>query len=67
MFIILLVAYSCITSMFYAAFTPTSNQVMILFDMIVEGFFWVDLALNFLQSFKHPETYEMVTDLKQIA
>ena len=35
--------------------------------MIVEGFFWVDLALNFVQSFKHPETYEMVTDLKQIA
>lgn len=60
----MLVGYSCVTSMLYAAFTPSSNQVQILFDIVVEAFFWVDLALNFLQSFKHPETYEMIKDLK---
>lgn len=66
-FILLLVGYSCVTSMLYAAFTPTDNEIQIVFDLVVEGFFWTDLILNFLQSYKHPETYETITDLKQIA
>ena len=53
--------------MFYAAFTPTNNEYIQIFDMIVEAFFWMDLALNFLQSYKHPETYETVMELKSIA
>lgn len=65
--ILLLVGYSCVTSMFYAAFTTTNNFVLNTMDQIVEGFFWLDLILNFLQSYKHPETYEIVKDLKSIA
>lgn len=34
---------------------------------MVEFFFWLDLVLNFIQSFKHPEHLEVVTDLKEIA
>ena len=67
MMILLLVGYSCITSMYYAAFSTTDDPIIILIDQIVEFFFWLDLALNFLQSYKHPETYEIIKDLKTIA
>lgn len=65
--ILLLVGYSCVTSMFYASFSTTDDFVINIIDNIVEGFFWLDLVLNFLQSYKHPETYEIVKDLKKIA
>lgn len=67
MFVLILVGYSCITSMYYAAFSTTDDPVIIIIDQIVELFFWLDLALNFLQSYKHPETFEIVKDLKSIA
>ena len=63
-FVLFLVGYSCVTSMFYAAFTPSNSHFVKIFDYVVEFFFWVDLAMNFLQSFKHPETYETITDFK---
>ena len=66
-FILLLVGYSCVTSMLYAAFTPTNNEIQKNFDLVVEVFFWTDLCLNFVQSYKHPETYETITDIKLIA
>ena len=47
-FILLLVGYSCVTSMFYAAFTPTDNNLLIIFDLVVEAFFWSDLLMNFI-------------------
>ena len=36
-------------------------------DKSIEYFFWLDLFLNFIQSFLHPETHETVIDLKEIA
>lgn len=65
--ILLLVGYSCVMSMFYAAFSTIDDHIIIIIDQVVEGFFWMDFVLNFLQSYKHPETYEIVKDLKSIA
>ena len=48
MLILILVGYSCITSMYYAAFSTTDDPIIIIIDQIVEFFFWLDLALNFL-------------------
>lgn len=53
--------------MLYVAFTTSNNKYLDLFETFVEAMFWVDLFLNFIQSFKHPETLEIVTDLKGIA
>jgi hypothetical protein len=66
-FILLLVGYSCITSMLYVAFTTSNDKYLEIFESFVETMFWFDLFLNFIQSFKHPETLEIVTDLKGIA
>lgn len=37
------------------------------FDTFVEGLFVLDLFLNFIHAIKHPETYEDIKDLKEIA
>jgi len=67
MFILVLVGYSCTTSMLYAAFSQTDNVYWLSFDLVVEVFFWLDLMLNFFQSYRHPDTYDDVTDIKKIA
>jgi hypothetical protein len=70
MFVLFLVGYSCVTSVYSVAFQiddSNTNNFAKTFDLIVEGFFWLDLCLNFIQSFKNQETYENVTDLKEIA
>jgi hypothetical protein len=36
-------------------------------DRVLEYFFWLDLFLNFVHSFIHPETLEVVLDIKEIA
>jgi len=66
-FVLLLVGYSCVTSMYYAAFSNSQTNILANFDLTVEGCFWLDLFLNFLQSYKDPETYEIITDFKLIA
>jgi hypothetical protein len=65
--ILLLVGYSCVTSMLYAAFQSPSNTHILLFDEIVEYLFRLDLVFNFLQSYVDQDTYEEVTDLKKIS
>ena len=64
---LLLVAYSWFTSVFYVAFSSPSNIYQIVFDWIVEAFFVIDLVLNFFQEYKDPETYENVRNHKLIA
>ena len=46
--ILLLVGYSCVMSMFYAAFSTIDKPIIIIIDQVVEGFFWTDFLLNFL-------------------
>lgn len=54
--ILMLVGYSCFSSMYYVAFSKPNNKFHILFDDIVEVHFWTDLVLSFLCEFKDPET-----------
>lgn len=64
---LILVGYSCITSIFYVAFNAPSNIVHITFDWSVEVCFFSDLVFNFFQEYKDPETYENIRSHKQIA
>lgn len=66
-FILLAVGYSCFTNVFYVSFHQTTNKYRIVFDNVIDCCFGLDILLNFLQSYKHPETYENVNDLKRIA
>lgn len=65
--VLLLVGYSCITSIFYVAFTNPTNIVHLVFDWIVEFFFVSDLVFNFFQEYKDPETFENIRNHKKIA
>jgi hypothetical protein len=64
MIVLSLVVYSCVTSTFYISFNDTNNIILINFDIFVQCAFWLDIVLNFIQSFKHPETFEEIIDLK---
>ena len=54
-FILLLVGYSCVKSVYYLAFDPFKKETSFNFDQLAEYLFGLDLALNFIQSFKDPE------------
>jgi hypothetical protein len=49
------------------AFTFTPNSKLDIFNLIIEFAFQLDFFLTFFQAFKHPETYEVIDDFKQIA
>jgi hypothetical protein len=53
--------------MLYVAFTNPDDPTLKIIDKVVEFMFWLDLFLNFIQSFKHPESLVIVTDIKLIA
>ena len=65
--LLLLVGYSCVTSVFYVAFSATETDFATYFDPIVEFFFILDLCLNFIQGYIDLETYSKVEDMKKIA
>ena len=47
MFVLFLVGYSCVTSVYSVAFQiddSNTNNFAKTFDLIVEGFFWLDLC-----------------------
>ena len=51
MYILFLVGYSCVTSVYSVAFQIDDSKIGTFthsFDLIVEGFFWLDLVLNFI-------------------
>ena len=68
-FILFCVGFSCVFSMYHVSFpkTSTNPNAFTKIDSVLEYFFWLDLILNFLQSYKHPDTNNIVIDLKQIA
>lgn len=45
------VAYSCITSCYYVAFSEPSSKVHINIDWVIEGFFYADLLLSFIHAY----------------
>ena len=65
--ILFMVGYSCFVNMFAFAYDFQSPDALLVTDEIVENFFRVDFFLNFLQGYRHPDTYENITDLKLIA
>lgn len=72
-FVLFLVGYSCVTSVYSVAFkfddtTPVDyNTFETYFDLFVEGIFFLDLFLNFIWAYINPDTQEEVRDLKLIA
>ena len=67
--ILILVGYSCVTTVFHVAFNPATDtkSFAYYFDKVVEYLFILDLLLNFITNFPHPETYETVTEFREIA
>lgn len=61
-FVLLLVGYSVITSLYNSAFTPPTSSIIKTWDWIVEGFFYADFFLNFFQAYKDPNTLKIVTN-----
>jgi len=67
--IMLLVIYSSITTAYVIAFDldlPDSSPYVI-FDHVMEAFFWVDLFLSFLQEYRDPQNFEYIRDFKMIS
>lgn len=46
-FVLVLVGYSCVTSLYNVAFTQPDSQAIIIWDWLVEGMFYLDLVLSF--------------------
>ena len=65
--ILLLVGYSCFTTLFYVAFGQPTNMFHLAWDLLVEYTFYTDFLLNFLQEYYDQDTQERVKDLKKIA
>lgn len=65
--VLLLVGYSCCWNIFYFAFPFDPGEALVIGNLIVEYIFVLDFFLNFFQGFRHPETYQNITDLKEIA
>ncbi|CAI2360541.1 unnamed protein product [Moneuplotes crassus] len=63
---LILVAYSCVTSIFYVAFASPSKVFHIVFDWIVEAAFIFDMLFNFCQEYIDSETHEPVSKHKKI-
>jgi len=66
-FILLLVAYSCFTTMFYVSFGLPTNEDQIIFDYVVNGLFLIDLLHNFFIEYEDPETFQDVRSHGKIA
>ena len=65
--VLVLVGYSCVTSMYYVAFSKPTNKIHLIWDEIVEYHFYADIILSFFCEYKDPETNLSVRDLKLIA
>lgn len=64
---LILVGYSCVTNVYYVAFSqPTSDLSQIVY-WVVECFFYLDFILNFFQGYRNPDNNENIKDFKLIA
>ena len=64
--ILILVGYSCFSSLFYVAFTRPTNPYHKSFDFIVECHFYMDFILSFFTEYQDEETNINVNDIKLI-
>ena len=71
--ILFFVGYSCFQSVFSVAFlfdVEVQSGYLSFWDYFndfVEGLFVLDLFLNFVHAIKHPETYEDILAMNEIA
>lgn len=65
--ILILVGYSCSTTLFYVAFHQPTGKIHLAWDKMVEMFFYTDFCFNFLQEYIDPDNHGKVRDLKSIA
>lgn len=66
-FILMLVAYSCFTTMFYVTFGQTELKGQIIFDAFVNVMFLIDLLVNLFVEYEDPETFQDVRSFRKIA
>lgn len=62
--VLILVGYSCFSSMYYVAFERPTNPIIILADQIIEVHFWVDMILSFICEYIDPETNLPIRSIK---
>lgn len=55
---LVMVAYSCFTTVYFVAIHRPDNIVIIVIDYVIEGFFWLDLLFNFMLEYRDPDTYK---------
>lgn len=67
MWINLLVAYSCFTTIYYVAFENPKNPYIQIFEILVEIFFGIDILSNFFVEYRDTDTYENVRQVSKIA
>lgn len=60
LFLLILVAYTALELPLLWAFDVTPEVGMLIFDYIVDVFFWVDIAISSRTSFRTTETNELV-------
>ena len=63
----MLVGYSCITNIYFTAFSVEKTMVDEIIFWIVEIFFYFDFIFSWFQGFRDIETNECVWDYKIIA
>jgi hypothetical protein len=66
-FILVMVGYSCFTTLFYVAFQSPNNRLHLVWDQAVEIFFYTDFCFNFLQEYIDQDSHQKVRDIKMIA
>ena len=65
--VLVLVGYSCVTSMYYVAFSKPTNKIHIIWDEIVEYHFYLDIVLSFFCEYRDPDTNIQERNFKKIA
>eukprot|EP01083_Nonionella_stella_P209768 760062_1 len=65
--IIILVFYVAITVPYELGFKPTISDGYKALSISIDALFGVDMILQFLTTFKHPETHFFVNDYKMVA
>ena len=65
--ILLVIGYSCVTTVFFVSFHQTDNVIMNIIDKGVTSTFALDFFFNFFCEYQDKETFQRIRDPKNIA
>lgn len=66
--ILIVIAYSCFTTFYYAAFNfPSDNKTALYLEHTVLVFFTLDIILNFMREYIEPDSTTWVREHSKIA